>query len=538
MFPIGCEKRIAALYVILVLLMTVCLFSLYRTSTSTRAKAVLSGQYSRRLDVAERRGFIYDRSGKLLNAKKDGYICLVDPSRLEGARDTARLLSSASGHSESSVVEKLLGGVPFTLRLNDEVEDASGLVCYPTYSGGTSVASHVVGYVNSDGHGVTGAEKGFDGYLCGSLGGEVSYSYNADAIGRPMHGEGVVLHDKGYSECSGVLLTLDKELQEHCEAVAENLLSAGAVAVTDIKSGELLASVSLPSFEGDRIAQYLDSDGGELINRCAASFTPGSIFKTVVAASALESSIELYELEYECKGSYTLSDGTVFSCHNRAGHGKITMSEAYAQSCNPYFINLANTVGADKILDMAGKMGMGENELYGICSYGKSLPSAKSDEGFTANVAIGQGRLLISPYEACTVFGTAASGERTELFAVREIFRGESTLKRLAPKRIRILSDRVCELLREMMGLCVSDGLGSKASPEGGNAGGKTATAQTGQYKDGKEILNSWFCGVYPLSEPRYAITVLCDGNGGDGDTKAVFKSICEYLAESCNLYG
>ncbi len=528
------EARIAALYIGIVLMMTVCLFSLYRASTNEEVRTALAGQYSRRLPIASRRGFIYDRCGRLLNAKRDGYICLVNPALVGEPRSVAQLLSEYSETNESAIVERLSRGVPFTMQLRDngELSDIQGVYCFPNYAYKAQAAVHTVGYVNSDGKGVIGAERGFDGYLGLYLGGDVSYSYSADALGRPLGDSGTVLYDKGYSESSGVILTFDKRLQEELEAVAREHISAGALAVCEIESGELLASVSLPDFEEDRVSEYLQSNKGELINRCAASFTPGSIFKTVVAAAALERDIGLYDLEYECKGKVVLSDGKELSCHKRSGHGRITMARAYADSCNAYFINLAGQIGIGEVLETAGKMGMGEGELYGICFYGSPLPAPSDSEGFSANIAIGQGTLLMSPYEACRVFSCAASGYRTELSALREVFRGDSTLLRPERKRERVLSGEVCEKLLEMMGLCIADGLGKEAAPSDGDAGGKTATAQTGQRKDGKEILNTWFCGVYPLSKPRFAIAVLCDGNGGEGNPRAVFGRVCDVLSD------
>ena len=528
------EGRITALYVGIVLMMTLCLFSLYRASTNEEVRTVLSGQYSRRLPIASRRGFIYDRCGRLLNAKKDGYVCLVNPALVEEPRSVSELLSKCSEISESVIVERLSRSVPFTVQISDDdnLSGIQGIYCFPRYIHGTQTAVHTVGYVNKDGKGVIGAERGFDGYLRLYLGGDVSYSYSADALGRPLGNSGTVLYDNGYSESSGVILTLDKKLQEELEAVAREGISAGAIAVCEIESGEILASVSLPDFEENRVSEYLQSDKGELINRCAASFTPGSIFKTVVAAAALGRDIGFYDLEYECMGKVVLSDGKELSCHKRSGHGRITMARAYADSCNAYFINLAGKIGIGEVLETASAMGMGASELYGICNYGSPLPEYSDSDGFSANIAIGQGTLLMSPYEACRVFACAASGYRAELSMLREVFRGDSTLLRPDRKKESVLPGEVCERLLEMMELCISDGLGKEASPSDDDAGGKTATAQTGQYKNGKEILNTWFCGVYPLSEPKFAIAVLCDGNGGEGNPRAIFGKVCDVLSD------
>ncbi len=531
------QKRLTAIYVIILCLFTFTIFRLYIISTSTAASEALSGQYSRKLTIAERRGFIYDRNGMLLNAEEDGYICLVLPKSVNTPKTLAENLSKLSGKLESEIVEKLKRGEPFTVKLSEKY-DEQGVYCYPAYNERTICAPHIVGYTNSEKNGVTGVESGFNSLLSKFYNGVVTYRYHADTQGVPLSESGSTLTDNGYSESSGVMLTIDRNLQLFCEETARKNISMGALCVSDITTGEILASVSLPDFEVSNIAAYLDSDKGELINRCVRSFTPGSIFKTVVAAAALERDISLYDLEYTCTGNYELSDGRAFSCHKKSGHGTLTMVEAYAESCNTYFINLASKIGIDAVLELSEKMGIGtEKNLYGICDYGGLLPTTSDDtEGFTANTAIGQGKLLICPYEALNIYSCAATGYYCTPHVTSRIFCGKETVQQFESKKITVLSKKTVEKLCEMMGECTENGLGKSANPAGGNAGGKTATAQTGQYKNGKEILNSWFCGVYPLSEPKYAICVLSDGNGEEGNPKAVFKEICEYLSETYDI--
>lgn len=513
---------------------TFTVFRLYVISESTAASEVLTGQYSRSLPVASRRGFIYDRCGNLLCVKQNGYISLVDPSKCKNARSDAESLSELSEKLLSEVTEKMLRKTPFILKIN-EPYNADGIYSFPFYEKTSVYAPHIVGYANKDGVGMSGIEKSYNHLLSGDFSGAVYYSYSADALGIPLSGAGSAITDYGYSESSGVHLTLDSDLQKFCRDTAAKYMTMGAVCVSDIHTGELLASVSLPDFDTENVAAYLASGKGELINRCAAGFTPGSVFKTVVAAATLESDISLYGLEYECMGSYTTESGDVFSCHKKSGHGKLTMKDAYALSCNPYFINLAISAGAEKVLDMAKRMGLGEKkELYGVCSYGSTLPGAEGlTEGLTANIAIGQGSLLLAPYDALGIYSCAAAGSFCKIHAVKKVTRGDYTLESFECEKSQVLSDDVTEKIREMMLFCTSEGLGKEAMPSGGDAGGKTATAQTGQYRDGKELLNSWFCGVYPLSSPKYVICVLCDGTGEGGNPRAVFREICEYLAEN-----
>lgn len=522
-------KRITAIYVFLAFMMSLCLISVYRASVSDKARSALSGQYTRKITVAQRRGIIYDRNETPLSAKECGYVCLVNPMFVENSGDAAKKIASAAGIAQSEVVEKFLLRSPFLLSLNstDALSDIHGIYCFPKYEQSTEAAVHVIGYTDREGNGITGMQGKYDGYLSGVLSGTVTYSYIADASGRSFDKSGSLILDDGYTEKSGVVLTLDAELQKVCEEISQKHLDSGAVLVIDIASGDILSSVSLPLYDSKSISKYLNSDKGELLNRCNLTFTPGSIFKTVVAAAALSADREIYTDTFECKGYYELSDGRRFSCHKKSGHGTLSMKEAYAQSCNPYFINLALKIGQKAITDMAVKMGLKSiaDNPYLL----EESTNAGDYEGLCANIAIGQGPLLVSPTETAAMFATAASGFYREPGTLMHIFRNGSIIKERNTKAEQVLSNKVCELLCEMMQACIEEGLGATAKPRDGDAGGKTATAQTGRKKNGKELLNTWFCGVYPISEPEYAIAVLCDG-GNKNDTKSVYREICEYL--------
>ncbi len=534
----GLYKRISVIYILLLATFSFLLLRLFLLTDNKQAESVLSGQYSRRIDICEKSGFIYDKNMQCLNHEKTGYICLIFPSAVKNARACAASISKISTCKESEIVEKLAVQKPFLMEVSEYYTEG-GIYCFEKYKEATVCAEHIIGYKNIDGLGMSGIEKQLSPFLSSSLSGKVSFRYFASANGLPLENSGSALSDIGYSEKSGVVTTLDKDLQLFCEKVADEHLSAGAVCISEISSGAICSSVSTPGFDTGNIVSYLDSDKGELINRCAVGFTPGSIFKTVVAGTALEENPELYNLEYSCTGKYITESGKEISCHNKKGHGKIAMKEAYAESCNCYFINISGKLGAEKILSTATKMGLGtEKSIFGIGSYSGLVPECIADDIFLANLAIGQGELLICPYEALNIFSCASTGYYCEPYVVSSIFKGENTIKNYSSKPIKVLKEETVTLLREMMSYCVSDGLGKEATPENLIAGGKTATAQTGQYKNGKEILNSWFCGVYPIQAPKYAICVLADGNGENGNPKAVFRKLCDYLWEYREKYG
>lgn len=533
----GYRRSLAVLYILIMAMFVFVMLRLYSVTSENKASQVLSGQYSRKITVAERRGFIYDRNGEYLNTLERGNILAVNPTGCEDLIYTAEQISRISDYSQSQIYDKLLLGVPFLVNAVTECT-LDGVYSYPLYQTRTLSAPHIVGYTNSEGVGVAGVEKSFDTLLSGDFSGKVTYRYMSDVSGIPLENTGNSVYDSGYGNTSGVYLTIDKKIQDFCQKIAQEYIEYGAIVVGDTRTGEILACVSMPDFDTEMVADYLKSDRGELVNRCTAGFTPGSVFKTVVAAAALELDKELYNLEYECTGSIITEDGDILPCHNREGHGAITMATAYAHSCNTYFINLALIVGDELILKTARKMGLGESGVIDdVLAYSSSIPEyhdvASSKSGYIANLAIGQGKTLVSPVSLCTMFSCAVTGEYVRPGVLLKITDGESIIRDYSNReKNKVLDTEIVEKLSLMMGECIENGLGIEAKPTYKNAGGKTATAQSGSYSNGKEILNCWFCGVYPLDEPLYTICVLLCDTKNSKNAKAVFREICDFLVE------
>lgn len=530
------KRRTLVLYMIMLTMIGLVIFRFYAVMSYGKAEQVLSGQYLRRLDAAERRGTIYDRNGIPMNLTKDGYICIVDPAGCDDAVNLSGRLSDICGRSQSEIYEKMLKRVPFTLRTEGTFNEP-GIVFYPVYDNVTLCAPHIVGYTNGYGEGISGIEKYFDVTLSGKFAGTLSYGYMSDASGAVLGNSGSCVFDRGYSEKSGIYLTIDSELQKYCSKLVRDTDGSGAVCVTDTESGEILSLVSFPEFDARNVAEYLDSEKGELVNRGLSGATPGSVFKTVTAAAALETDMALYLREYECTGSIEISDGEVIPCHKKDGHGIINMKEAYAQSCNPYFIALAMDVGDEKIRETAELMGFAEEcTLDEIFRFNNSIPEYDSGissyGGYLANLSIGQGKTLVSPLSTCAVYSCAVTGKQQLPGILLKICEGERLVRDFTQvsDNKEVLSEMTVGYLRDMMLHCVEDGLGKGARPTNGTAGGKTATAQTGRYDEKNEILNCWFCGVYPGDKPKYTVCVLYSGTKNGNHAKHIFAKICDKL--------
>ena len=369
----------------------------------------------------------------------------------------------------------------------------------------------------------------------------------ADAKGQQMTSEVFSVINNGYTDKSGVVLTVDKHLQELLDAVCDDYIDMGAAVLCDLSDNSVAALASRPLYAADDVASVLDSARGELINRAFSLYTPGSVFKTVVAAAALEEDPSLYDFTCECTGSVTVS-GKVFHCHKHSGHGVQNMKEGFANSCNVYFLALAEKTGLDAICAMAQKLGLGEAHSLG----GLYIPAAKLPDtanaripAYVANACIGQGDVMVSPVDLASVYAACVTGFRRDLSLVKGLWEesdSTSLSEGSAPEGkllrfcdtipVKVLSDATVRRLRDMMCACVRIGTGWQASAAPLSVGGKTATAQTGQYKDGKEVLNRFFAGFFPADEPQYVLVILCDGNGDNHAVPAkIFAEFVEMVA-------
>ncbi len=531
-------KRVAVIYALIILALSFLCVRLYTLSKGNLSQKVLSGQYSRRLTVAEKSGFIYDTNLNILSHEKSGFAVAVIPERINADIDNlCFVLSEICENTDATTVKSyLIKKSPFTLYANgtsdiSRIQNTDGIYIYPLYNERFDVAPHIIGYTY-DGTG-TGIRHSLKTLLQKTLMSKVEITYEANALSGGIDNSNAVLHDSGYEAQSGLVLTLDEKIQKICTSLEGEFIDMGAVIVTEIETGKIRGISSFPSFDARNLSQYLNSDKGEFVNRAQSLFTPGSVFKLVVAAAALDKDINLCDYEYECKGSYETSDA-VFHCHDLRGHGTQKLQAAFANSCNTYFISLAQRIGGEAILEMARKMGVAEtvraDTLFAVPA---NMPKEdRMSENTLANISFGQGALLMSPLDFVNVLSVCATGFKGDLSIIEGVINGGKMLQKEKSQRFRVLGDEICEKLRLMMIKCVEEGTGRKAYISDSISGGKTATAQTGQKdKNGKELHHFWFCGIYPAKMPKYSIIILCDGNGRNQYSPAeIFAKITKGL--------
>lgn len=516
-------KRFLSLYIFFTLCFMVLLGRIYIIAHKDYS-AVSTRQSSRTVVVGEKRGEIYDRNFSPLVGKENKLLNVVTPC-------PASYEYLKNKVSDEYLKEKIENASPFVVEGDQEINnEIIRTFSVPIRYSEKQTAVHIIGYTDSSGKsGVSGIEKAYNSFLTENSG-KLTVTFQVDAVGRVLAGMDKFITDDNFTSKAGVVLTLDSEIQYTAEKALENSkIESGAALIVKVHTGEILAMASVPTYDPNRVADYLSAENSPFVNKTLMGYSVGSIFKPAVAACALECGISP-DTEIECKGKITLGD-RVFSCYDGKAHGKINMTQALEKSCNCYFVNLINRIDTDLLLSLCKKAGLGKELTLapGISSTPGVLPLAESlkTKGTLANFSFGQGDLLASPLQIATLYHTLTTGNYTDPQLVMGFTNSMGLMtKEKSNTTIKILSDKTVATLNKMLASA-----GKSYNIKDG--AGKTGTAQSGIYNNGSEVLRTWFAGCYPAENPRYIIVILNEnGTSGTADCVPVYKSIIKDLSD------
>lgn len=527
-------RRTGWFYLALIMAFMAILFRTFWLSMGDNAnlsQKVISNRKST-IILYRTKGLIYDKNLQPIAGNQKCYYMVVDPRNF--SRESLNDLEKICHEEREELLQKLGKETPFVVKCMNKPPQMEGATIYEGEERYSGIASHLLGYLDGDGQlGLSGIEKEFSDYL-GLFSAEVGIQYSADALGGIIPQNGLEEQKENPSK-NGLILTLDKEWCIALEEAMKQHIEKGAAVILDCKSGEIKSICSRPDYEEEKITDYLESTEGELVNRALSSQAVGSVFKIILAACALERGLE--DFTYSCSGGIVISDQTI-ACHNHSGHGELGLADAFANSCNSYFIALGQMLGYPCIKEMAERFGFGEQiEIIGSI---KSSAGIFPEEGgglALANLSIGQGKLMASPLQIARMTATVANGGILPDITVYKglYLSGKIKKSEEGQQGARILSEEVARKLQSFCIQTVEKGTGTDAKPEKGNAGGKTSSAQTGIFKNDAEQLNVYFTGFYPAEEPRYVVTVFAeDGISGGKTCGPVFREICDFISENC----
>lgn len=552
---------------------------------------VISGNYYEKLAEQNRvrtiplrapRGIIRDREGRPLVINRPSFTVYLVRENLVDLSATLDFLARGLELEKEEIarqLEKYSGQPPFypaPLKENLSVRELAYLTAHQLehpeirisleprrhYPYGR-LAAHLLGYVGevSEDELARGEFPGArPGTIVGKFGLERRYNQILTGIDGSRRvivtsaGREVELLEKHEPIIGGELqLTIDLDLQ----LAAERLLDgkAGTIVALDPRSGEILAMASHPAFDPNsfalRISQrewtrLITDPAHPLQNRAIQSrFSPGSVFKIVVALAALEERLISPGFSVYCNGGASIY-GHYFRCH-KPRHGRVDLESAIINSCNVFFYRLGQYLGIERIARYAQALGLGEKtgidlpeEVAGFFPTPEWKLRSRGEKwyaGETISVAIGQGPVTVTPLQLARAIGIIATrGLRPPsrlVLAAESAPAGHKQFSLRASAssangRLSFSEESYQALIRGMWGVVNQHGTGRAAAVEGFEVCGKTGTAQVisnegkarSRHKDNFKD-HAWFVGFAPRHDPEIVVAVLIEGGGFGGQTSA-----------------
>ena len=393
--------------------------------------------------------------------------------------------------------------------------------------------------------GRAGVEKAREDVLRGEPG---SKKIEVNAAGRSVR----LLEKNKSIPGQDLTLTVDNRLQKYALDLFED--NSGAAILMDVKTGEILTLVSAPSFDANIFLSPISSKNWQDLSSSKkkpmqnkalyGTYSPGSIFKLVVALAGLENKVISANTTISC-GGYTQLGEQRFHCWKRQGHGKLNLIQALEHSCDVYFYEVSQKIGAEKILEMARKLGFGEitgidleNEKKGLVPSFEWKKKKYKDSwrmGDTLNLSIGQGFLTVTPLQIVRMVAAIANGGYLVQPHVIERKNVDLTTPLFDKKNLSIVRQGMFDVVNKEGATAYS----SRFTLEGMKMAGKTATTQVRRIsaeerkkglKDQKLIPwehrdHALFAGFAPTNNPKYAVVVVVEHGIGGSRTAAPIAS-------------
>ena len=480
-------------------------------------------QYRRLVPLVSRRGTIYDRNGRELAGSLRVPSIFAQPLQVEDPERAASALAGALGLPAHKVLERLKSDKPFVWIKRRVSPEEAVAVAQLGLKGITSIAeskrfypkqelgAHLLGFVGMDDRGLEGLELQYDECLAGKPKWVVRQQ---DALGRPIFRE-----EAGEAQGCDLYLTIDEVIQYVTEreleaAVARSQAYSGTALVMDPMTGEILALANYPSFNPNH---YAEAPSFARRNRAVADYyEPGSAFKIVVGAAALEERLVRPEDRLNGEGGAIEVGGIMIRDHER--FGTITFSEVLAHSSNVGAIKVGMRLGKSLYYDYISGFGFGN--LTGIDLPGETPGMIRRPKDWSAlslaSLSIGQ-ELSVTPLQMLVAASAVANGGTlVRPYVARSIKAADGKAARQgSPVQLRrVITEETARTLTGILKGVVTDGTGKAAAVQGFEVAGKTGTSQklehaTGRYSRKKVVAS--FVGFLPAEQPRLAIVVVID---------------------------
>ena len=518
--------------------------------------------------ISAPRGKILDRSGEtVLLDNRPAFNLYIIPERCDNLQETIQLLRGlvSLGSQELAAIRQrrrvlrsfqpllIKEDIPFELMAYFEARATR----YPwlylavehkrSYTHGET-ASHLLGHVGEISEaqlnagvlpdarpgeiiGQAGIERQYNPTLSGRDG---KFVQVVDSVGRVIR---EVSRDHPLPG-NDVLLTIDFRLQRKAEELFRD--KAGALVALDVHNGELLALVSAPGFDPNRYVELFPTlasdESSPLLNRAISSkFSPGSVWKVLIAAAALQEGIITPEKKEFCAGAVNLA-GRFFHCNKSSGHGWVDLVEAITHSCNVYFYKLGHKLGIERVAKWARRFGFGDlsgvdlpYEVSGLVptpEWKQRVYKEKWYPSETVSVSIGQGPLEVSPLQMAVFMAAVANGGKLVrphlVLGVRGLDGTVNLLPSPQTTSVGVDAEHLSWIRKGMYGTVNRGGTAVRARIPQISAAGKTGTAQVIRKRLGvkpedlpEELRHhAWFVCFAPYENPEIAVCVFVEHGG------------------------
>lgn len=501
--------------------------------------------HERERSIKAARGEIVDRNGEVLASNRTVCTISVIHSQIKDEDAVVKVLCEELGLAEDKVrakvqkvssIEKIKSNVPKETGDRIRRADLSGVKVdedYKRYYPYGTLASKVLGFTGADNQGIIGLEVIYEDRMKGTDG--IIYTMT-DA-------RGVELDALGESRMEPVAgnslkVSIDINIQSYATMLANQVMKAKEAEGVSIlsmnpKTGEIYACVNVPEFDLNEpytlTEQYVtlrgealtDNEQDELNrmwrNNCINdTYEPGSTFKVITAAAGLSEGVVSEENMFSCPGFCIVEDRRI-RCHKAGGHGSESFVEATMNSCNPVFVNVGLSLGAERYYNYFEKFGLLKKTGIDLPGEANTIMHKKEDIGLVelATMSFGQS-FQVTPVQLLTTVSSIVNGGKriTPHFGTEILDADGNVVEKLQyPVQEGIVSEDISARMRSILEKVVSEGGGKNGQVEGYAIGGKTATSQTLPRGSGRYI--SSFIGFAPAENPQIITLVVIQAPKG-----------------------
>ncbi|MDD6143750.1 MAG: penicillin-binding transpeptidase domain-containing protein [bacterium] len=535
------RKRVFALLMLLVFLFSLLMLRIVYLTTALSADLTRRGvrQWTREGTVYARRGSILDANGQTLAMSATAYIVSADPRKISDMSLFTQTICPILDLNEENTAQKLQNKTRASVTLKRQVSrEKADELRKLQLSGSEAVKKQLeallfdedvrrvyprgaflaqtLGLTNIDSVGQSGLEmqyetllKGMEGTILRSVDGQSQPIYDSQNLYiEPQNGNDLVL-------------TIDAAIQEICEKAmrecyAVNKAQAVHVIAMDPYTGAILAMCSKPDYDPNQPPREQADALSQLmrIRLISDAYEPGSTFKILTAAAALDAGVTTPEDSFYCSAKIKV-DGDTIRCWGNP-HKDETMAEALQNSCNPVFVELALRLGTQRMYQYLHAFGLGSKTNVDLQGEGSGILIAERNVKNVDLARIGFGQsVAVTPIQLLTAACSVVNGGRLmQPYLLKEAVSPDGTvLYRSQPRVVsHPISEETSRTMRTLLEKVVSIGGAKNAKVEGQRIGGKTGTAQV--YKEGRIVLDvhiGSFLGFAPADDPRIALLVIVD---------------------------